>query len=857
MDSDQTHSEPLAEPAAATGGSNLSPQVSHGSAYAVLRRLTGDRFPEGPLGPDTVPASALSLPVDLLAKALVKHNEHCPRLQCPRVPEPLWPYIKWRAKAIPRLADKLYRVLWTHGTHPMVEAVRKQVLSDHSDLVQEVRRGALASACELDRLLSHAPTSDAARRLLGVLWAVGANTDELDPVFRMLVVLTDPTSPIRIAQGAPQSVKSWDRERREAITQRKAAERAKEEALKTVRAKERAINKARNELKELTARLADRDLALAATKEEVLENGIARQNAERKVARLEKRLAALQHDVHEAEQELAELQLQRSELAQQIARDRRFAEQYRLEHKTGAPAVWAFLENEHERLRTEQLITSGGARARVDDEWTAFRKLRDAFLQAHPEYIPSAPMKAAVKSPLRFTAFGGSAEVGRSAYLVELGKRRILIDCGIKPGDSRDQVPAIDQLEHIDALIVTHAHTDHIGWIPALVQKLGDLDIYCSEATAALLPIMLEDCRRHYFGKVANARDVARRLQNADPVDQAYEEEDVRHIPNLVITQPFNQQFRLFDDVKATFYPAGHILGAASVMLEEQSGRRVFVSGDFSSFAQLTVAAAEWPDEIGDVDLLVLESTYGGRVHDSLGEARELMIRLIRETIDQRRGSVILPSFALGRAQELLSLLITARRAGTLPGSIPIYVDGMIKQINPIYRRLAADFSFQESEVIEVRGSAARQEVLLEAQMSPVIIVTTSGMMLGGPVIEYAKHLLPDERHRIVFSGYQDEGAPSRALIGLDRPGRGRRVVELTDGSGKNISIEAAVPAQHVPLSAHADQKGLLEYAARMSPRVVGLVHGDPQAQAQLKLLLQRLHPEAQIHSAPSTLVIP
>jgi predicted metal-dependent RNase len=336
-------------------------------------------------------------------------------------------------------------------------------------------------------------------------------------------------------------------------------------------------------------------------------------------------------------------------------------------------------------------------------------------------------------------------------------------------------------------------------------------------------------------------------VRNMGRVIDEYDEEDVRRVPTLAVTCRFGERETLpFANASVTFFEAGHILGASSVLIEMPDGRRIFVSGDFASFDQFTVPAAKWPDSIGEVDLLVMESTYGKKVHAPFDESRRDLISFVNQTI-AGNGSVILASFGLGRAQELLSLLLEARENGNLSSSVPINVDGMIKLINPIYEQYGT-FDVPVGAFNEVSGEGERKEILFAAERTPQIIVTTSGMLNGGPVIEYAKELLPNSRHRIVLTGYQDEGAPSRSLKDLERFGGGPRNVEFTNEHGDKETFQAARPAKLVGLSSHADRVGLVEYASKIKPRVIALVHGEPDAQKELSFHLEQIHERAEIY---------
>ena len=842
-------------------GRNDHGHLGLGPAYALLCAVFGDRMPKGPLGPDTVPAPVLTLPIELATEELVRHSKKCRNPHCVHVPRPLQHYVHMRPAAIRKAREQIYKVLWTHGNHGLVREIRKQILEKNVQLANEVSTGSLLTGNRLAEVLSELGT-DAPYFLAAVLWATEFAGPIAEILFRSLVPLVDGETSESEQAGKDVSsddgqVRSVRAKFRTAIREREHAKRLAKQATEALHSKERSLEKSKGELRDAHREHQELSEVFDLVERRLREKEAACRSLELDAEKAAKVNSALRKDLREMQQERTELEVGRSDLARQLAVEGRRVEHLKLELAgvpRGSDAVMAFLRTEEDRIRRDRMIVSGGARAHADHEWTAYRKLEKAFFEAFPKYREAPPIKIRQKSSLRLIALGGSGEVGRSCYLLELGSHRILVDCGIKPNGRGDLHPDIDRLNRIDALILTHAHTDHIGWVPALVRRFPDLDIYCSEGTAALLPVMLEDCHRHYMRAMGNQRERAQYISNAAIAEEEYDAKDVRSVSQQVITCGFNEEQVLpFRDVSIRFYRAGHILGAASVLIEDQSGRRIFFSGDFSSFPQLTVPAAEWPHDIGDVDLLVLESTYGGREHKPLDDGRRDLLSFIRKTFESD-GSVILASFALGRAQELLKLLASARESGDLP-TIPVFVDGMIKQINPIYRKHAA-FELPPGSFYEVSGETERQEVAVEAQTKPSIIVTTSGMLTGGPAIQYARHLLPDSRHRIVLTGYQDEGAPSRALLEITATVE-RRVVTLEDERGEPITFEAARPAREVKLSAHADQPGLLEYAGRLRPKHIALVHGEAIAQKELRSHLLRVHPKSEIICGPSEFLVP
>ena len=332
---------------------------------------------------------------------------------------------------------------------------------------------------------------------------------------------------------------------------------------------------------------------------------------------------------------------------------------------------------------------------------------------------------------------------------MELGKHRIMVDCGIKPGSNNDDLhPEIDQLDQPRCTGFDSRTYGPYRLGACAGSPFPEIGIYCSEGTAALLPVMLDDCYQHYMRKIFLQRERAKYIANAAPVQEHYYagERTCGAVPRNQLSVQSRRGPSFWRCITAVLSGWTHSRRGQRSPPRRKRSAHVFL-WRLRIVSTVDRWPADWPDEIGDVDLLVLESTYGGREpHRPLEDSRNELVSFVRKTIEEQ-GSVILASFGLGRAQELLKLIVTRVNTGDLP-RVPIYIDGMIKLINPIYRKLAS-FDLSAEAIYEVTGDTERQEVAIAAQTHPSIIITTSGMLTGGPVLHYMRHLLPDARHRI------------------------------------------------------------------------------------------------------------
>jgi len=756
--------------------------------------------------------------------------------------------------AIPR--SKIAQVLWSDSDHPFVQKLRDSVRTAHPALSLALQADGTAVA---DRVLACVEKYGEAAlpTLAAVLWATGLAAPGGEAAFRLLIAIDrwkgvqQGSEPVQRAENGVGQAGSEVKGLKRDLAQ---ANRARADAERRAVTLDALLHKSQEDATEIRIAVVDakgREKQL----QELLRNerALVKELREAKTtlnALAERRLT----DLQERQQQQRRLEAERSDLALQLATAKLERDQLKRQAEgipQGAAAAWQFLQAEQSRLSDARLLELGSARQATEDVLGRLRRLERAFLDEFPELRRPRRTKPITKSRVKLVALGGSAEVGKSCYYLEWGDHRLMVDCGIKPGSRlEDEAPLLERVEGLDAVILTHAHADHVGWVPALLNRFPHLPVYCSEATAALLPVVLEDGFKHYQGKLRRQRELALHLRNANPVRPGYTEEDLGRVRGATFACQFGAKVELpAHGMTVRFFRAGHVVGAASVLLEDESGRRIFFSGDFASFDQRTILAADWSQVPRELDLLVMESTYGDRRHDSRRQSTEDLITFASQTL-QRDGTLLLPSFALGRAQELLSLLVEAKARGEIP-PVPIYVDGLIQKINPIYKQHAR-FPYQHpNDFYEVLDSSERHDLTVESQANPAIIVTTSGMLYGGPILYYAPALLPNPRHRIGLTGFQDEGAPSQALRAITEQGKKSRKVQLFGDAGEPIVFEAGMPAREFALSAHADQPGLVEYAAQLDPTHIALVHGEAHAQKALRTELLNRHPRANIVCGP------
>ena len=438
---------------------------------------------------------------------------------------------------------------------------------------------------------------------------------------------------------------------------------------------------------------------------------------------------------------------------------------------------------------------------------------------------------------MQLTFLGGADEVGASSTLIKIGDQTILVDAGIRisprtnRGIQNDQLPdlrAISEAGGPDVILVTHAHTDHTGALPLVVELYPQVPVLATRPTIELVRILQADAQRIMQSK-----------QEEEGELPLFDEIAADRLMNVFEPVDFRQPVRLGSHLQGTFYPAGHIAGAGLLVLESDEGTLV-VSGDLSLAGQRAVVSAALPNI--KADALVLESTYGGKLHANRVAEEKRLINTLRQITDQG-GKALIPAFALGRAQEVIQILLAFRDEL----NVPVYVDGMVRAVCRAYTTFADELPahtlkaagddplfFRKS--VQPVTSAAQRDDICRAE-GPAVIVASSGMLTGGASVAYARHLASDARNAILLTGYQDEEAPGRFLQRiLDQHQAGEAVTLRLDGEAVTLRCALGTYA----LSAHADEAELITVADTLGADEIMLVHGDPAARHSLATNLRQ-----------------
>lgn len=449
--------------------------------------------------------------------------------------------------------------------------------------------------------------------------------------------------------------------------------------------------------------------------------------------------------------------------------------------------------------------------------------------------------KIAPKSEVSLLTLGGFGQVGRSCMLLTTPESRILLDCGVNPGarTASEAYPRLDwaniALSDIDAVVIGHAHLDHTGFLPVLCKYGYGGPIYCTEPTLPMMNLIQLDAI-----KVASA-------QGRIPL---YSERDVKQVMKQSITLSYNMVTDISPDIKLVLANAGHILGSALCHFHIGNGDHNFVySGDIKFGKSILFEAADW--RFPRVETLLIESTYGLKedIQPNRQEVESAFVNVVNQTLADG-GKVLIPIPAVGRAQEIMMVIDHYMKAGKMVEA-PVFTEGMISEASAIHesypeylaRELRQkiletdDNPFDSEYFTNIEHTSSRGEALRED--SPGIVLATSGMLEGGPVLEYFKNIAPHKQNKILFVSYQVNGTMGRRVLDgahqVSMLGRGGKVEAVTINAG----IEKLDG-----FSGHSDYNQLMSFVHRLRPKLKRVLvnHGERRKSENLAANIRRMY---------------
>jgi KH/beta-lactamase-domain protein len=448
--------------------------------------------------------------------------------------------------------------------------------------------------------------------------------------------------------------------------------------------------------------------------------------------------------------------------------------------------------------------------------------------------------RLAQKSEVSLITLGGFSQVGRSCMLLSTPESKILVDCGINPGAKHpmDSFPRLDfldiTLDELDAIVIGHAHLDHTGFLPALCKFGYKGPIYCTEPTLPMMNLIQLDAI-----KVAAA-------QGRTPM---YAERDVKQIMKQAITLPYGTVTDISPDIKLVLANAGHILGSALCHFHIGNGDHNFVySGDIKFGKSILFEAASW--NFPRVETLLIESTYGAKedIQPTRQEVESAFINAVNNTLADG-GKVLIPIPAVGRAQEIMMVIDHYMKSGEMVEA-PVFTEGMISEASAIHeaypeylaRELKQkiletdDNPFDSEYFTNIEHADAREEPMRDN--SPCIILATSGMLEGGPVLEYFKNIAPDKKNKVLFVSYQVNGTMGRRVLD------GSKQVTMLGKEGKVEVVTINCSVEKLDgFSGHSDYNQLMSFVQRLRPKLrrVLVNHGERRKSENLAMNIRRM----------------
>jgi KH/beta-lactamase-domain protein len=448
---------------------------------------------------------------------------------------------------------------------------------------------------------------------------------------------------------------------------------------------------------------------------------------------------------------------------------------------------------------------------------------------AHQQAVMSEPGSAkpqswsTSKEEVMLFCLGGVKQVGRSCFVVVTPESKVMLDCGINPGEMSglDAYPRLDwfnfDLDDLDAVVIGHAHIDHQGFLPALFKYGYKGPVYCTEPTLPLMTLLQMDSVK---------------IAKSNGTYLPYESRDVNEVIKHCITLPYGKPTDISPDITITLNNAGHIMGSATVHLNISGAHNILYSGDYkyAKTQLLDSAVSMYPR----VETLITESTYGNTT-DVMPD-QQVVYRSFSESINKtltEGGKVLIPVPAVGRAQEIMLVMAKEMKEGRLVES-PIYIEGMISEASAIHMSYAHYLGsevrksvsqginpFQSEYFTVISGYGKRDEVLNDE--NPAIVMATSGMLEGGPSVEYFKELAPNPKNKIMFVSYQINGTLGRRVLD-----GAMSEVSMMDKTGKVKVVPVRCQTQKIDgFSGHSDFNQILNFVSKVKPKRVLVNHGE------------------------------
>jgi KH/beta-lactamase-domain protein len=449
---------------------------------------------------------------------------------------------------------------------------------------------------------------------------------------------------------------------------------------------------------------------------------------------------------------------------------------------------------------------------------------RRKFLDKTGHRIYDGWLRGKKEEWIRVSYLGGARQVGRSCIFLQTPESRVLLDCGINVASDDQLYPYLEapefKIDELDAIIVSHAHLDHSGLVPWLFKMGYRGPVYCTLPTRDIMSLLQLDMVK------------IMRSEGKDPI---YTSDEVEEMVKHTICLAYDEVADVTPDVRITLYNAGHMLGSAMVHLHIGNGlHNLLYSADmkFARTRLLEQAETKFPR----LETLMLESTYGAKdnVMPPVREQEEDLKRIIKNTVE-RKGKILMPTLGSGRAQEVMLLIEEMIRTGEIP-SIPVYIDGMVWDITAIHTAYPEFLNsavrkqiFHKDNnpflapIFKRIGSPKERKQVIEEEGS-CLIVATSGMLVGGPSVEYLKALADNKHNSLVFSCYQPEGSLGKRI----REGE-REIVMRVDSSGKPDILKIEMEVHKIEITGHSDRRELMNFIAKCQPKPKKIIvnHGE------------------------------